>query len=96
VVVNDLDIVGVAVSPPEADAPLIVDADAVLAGSIAPQLLQPITRRHPEILEALGGIELGELAQHDPVDDRRKPPARRPREETLGLTVGEAPDHTAA
>jgi hypothetical protein len=34
-VVDDLYIVGVAISPDEADAPLVVDADAILSGSIA-------------------------------------------------------------
>jgi hypothetical protein len=34
-VVDDLYIVGVTISPDEADAPLVVDADAVLSGPIA-------------------------------------------------------------
>jgi hypothetical protein len=34
-VVDDLDIVRVAVDPAEADAPLVVDANAVLAGPVA-------------------------------------------------------------
>ena len=34
-VVDDLYIVGVTISPDEADAPLVIDADAVLSGPIA-------------------------------------------------------------
>jgi len=41
VIVDDLDVVRVSVSPPKADAPLIVDADAVLALSITAQCLEP-------------------------------------------------------
>jgi len=39
VIVDDFDIAGAAGAPGEADAPLVVDADAVLAGAAAGQLL---------------------------------------------------------
>jgi hypothetical protein len=35
VVIRDFHIVGIAPAPPEADAPLIVDSDAVLSGTIS-------------------------------------------------------------
>jgi hypothetical protein len=44
VVVDDFNVVGVAVNPAETDAPLIVDADAVLAFALALQGFQPIGR----------------------------------------------------
>jgi len=40
--VADLDLVGVATSPDEADAPLVVDADAVLAGAVAGEPLEAV------------------------------------------------------
>src|SRR6478609_9481390 len=46
VVVNKLDVAGTAGTPGEADPPLVVDADAVLAGADSTQFLQPATRRH--------------------------------------------------
>jgi hypothetical protein len=42
VIINDLDIVSVAVSPHETHPPLIIDTDAVLALTVAAKLLQPI------------------------------------------------------
>jgi hypothetical protein len=42
VVVDDFHVLSSHVGPAEADAPLIVDADAVLPGSVAPQRLQPV------------------------------------------------------
>jgi hypothetical protein len=50
-VVYNLNVVRVAVSPDEAEPPLIVDADTVLPGSITYQRLQVIRRRLPEILQ---------------------------------------------
>ncbi len=40
-VVGDLYVAGVAIPPDEADAPLVVDADAMLPLSVAIQLLKP-------------------------------------------------------
>jgi hypothetical protein len=48
VVVRDLDIVSPTVSPGEADSVLIVDADRVLARTIARQSLEAVAGRHPK------------------------------------------------
>jgi hypothetical protein len=62
VIVNDLDLVGIAILPPKADAPLLVHANTVLAGPIAPELLQSIPRRHAEVVERLGRVHRYEFA----------------------------------
>lgn len=43
-VINDLDITGMAAAPDKAHAPLVIDPDRVLSPSIALQSLQPIGR----------------------------------------------------
>ena len=43
-VVDQLDTAGAAGTPCEADAPLVFDADAVLAGAVAGELLQSVAR----------------------------------------------------
>ena len=48
-------------SPAEADAVLIVDADAVLSLPVSGQHLQPVARRHPQILKRSRRIKLIEL-----------------------------------
>jgi len=48
---------GIALFPDEADAPLIVDADAVLAFSLASQPLQPVGWRDPKIGKAAGVVQ---------------------------------------
>jgi hypothetical protein len=45
VVIDDLDLLGVLAGPTEADAPLVIDADGVLATAIALQGLQPVAWR---------------------------------------------------
>ena len=47
VVVDEDDVSGAAGTPGEADAPLVVDADAVLASAVAAKFLQPVARGHP-------------------------------------------------
>lgn len=41
-VIDDLDVIGVAVAPHKADSPLVIDPDAVLTLSVAVQGLQPV------------------------------------------------------
>jgi hypothetical protein len=62
VIVHDLYVVRVAVSPNEADAVLVVDPNAVLSLAISPQLLESITGRDPEIANVGGGVQYEKLA----------------------------------
>src|SRR6201998_4962675 len=61
VIVDQFDVAGAAGTPGEADAPLVVDADAVLACAPAGQLLPAVSRRHAWVVEALGGVDESEL-----------------------------------
>jgi hypothetical protein len=65
VVVHDLDVVGVVVNPAKADAPLVIDADAVLSRAVSGQFLEAIGGRCPEVDKTRIGIERHELAQRD-------------------------------
>jgi hypothetical protein len=56
-IVNDLDVPRTVVSPTEADPPLVIDSDAVLAASITAELLQAIAREHAKVIEVLGAVE---------------------------------------
>jgi hypothetical protein len=65
VVVNNLDVMGVAVLPGKACAPLVIDPDTVLTGPPAFELLQPIARRDSQILQVLRSVQSNELSQHE-------------------------------
>jgi hypothetical protein len=58
VIVDDFHIVGIAGTPTEADAPLIVDPDTVLTGPVAFQRFQPIAGRNTQKVEAGRSIHL--------------------------------------
>jgi hypothetical protein len=65
VVAFDLDVEGIGGAPDEADAPLIVDADAVLASAIALVRLESIARRDASVREGVGRIEDDEFPKRD-------------------------------
>ena len=48
-IVGDFDLAGALPGPAKADAPLVVDADAVLSLSIAAQRLEAVGRRQPQV-----------------------------------------------
>jgi hypothetical protein len=56
VIVDDLDVVSVAAFPKKTDTPLIVNSQAMLALSVAPELLQTISRDRRQVRQALGGM----------------------------------------
>lgn len=72
VVVDDLDVEGVGGAPDEADAPLVVDADAVLARTVALERLEPITGRDAQVGEGVGRIENDEFPKRDALKTGRQ------------------------
>ena len=48
--------------PDEAEAELVVDADAVLACAITPQGLQPVARRNAQVVQTACDLQRPELA----------------------------------
>jgi hypothetical protein len=93
VIVDDLDLVGVAILPAKADAPLLVHTNTVLANSIAPELLQPITRRHAKVAELLGRVHHHKFAQHRALEIRRISSDGLASEQSLGIAIGEGVNH---
>jgi len=55
VIVQNLDIFGSAIAPHEADAELVVHANAVLPGPRPGELLEPVARRRSQIVERCRG-----------------------------------------
>jgi len=93
-VVHDLNVKGIRTVPAEADAPLVVDADAVLARSAAFQRLQPVARGHRYVSQANGSMQLEELAPARPLYTGRKASSDLPVENLRGLRTGEALNHS--
>jgi hypothetical protein len=91
--VDDLDIVRVPGPPTEADPPLVIDANAVLSGTITKQLFEAIARWRPEILHLLCRVKDEQFAEHDLQQRRRISPHPLARKQALRVTVSEALDH---
>ena len=95
VVVDEFDVGGAAGAPCEADAPLVVDADAVLACPVAGELLQPVVWRYAEVVDALGGVDENELVVCELAEFRAKSLDVAALPDRLGVLVPERADHPA-
>src|ERR1700684_4498102 len=94
VIVDDLDTLGSSVRPTEADKPLLIDANAVGAGPIALELLEPVSLRHPQIVECLGGVQDEELPQRGALYALVELAHPLPSPDPLGFLIRERPQHT--
>jgi hypothetical protein len=72
VIIDDLDVKGVTVTPPETDPSLFVDPYAVLALSIALQSLELIRARNRKVFQVSSGVQLLQLHQRSLVNVARK------------------------
>ena len=91
-VINNLNVVGISTTPYKADAPLIVDPDAVLSPAIASECLEPVAGRRPEIREPGRRVEHVQLAERHGFD-RSEYGRRSAAVQHLGSPVFERPDH---
>jgi len=60
-VINNLDVVGVTISPCKADAPALIDPDAILSRPIAGELFQAIGWGHLQIVKGMCIVEHAQL-----------------------------------
>jgi hypothetical protein len=60
-IINNFDIVRIAIAPAKADSPLAIYPDAKLPDPIAFERLKPVARRHSQILQPNGGIQNAEF-----------------------------------
>jgi hypothetical protein len=82
--------------PHEADAPLVVDPDAVLPRAAASEQLEAVPGRDSQVREQRRGIQLHELAERHALQLWWKSTASLAPEEPLGVAIAEAPDHGAS
>jgi hypothetical protein len=92
VIICDFDFVGI-VFPPEADTILIVHADGPLSGAIPAQEVEPVPRRHSQLVHMRNAVKLLELAMCSALDLLREPPRRFASEDTLGFGICESAYH---
>ena len=61
-VIYDLNLFCTCCFPTKTDAPLIVNTNAVVAGTIALECFKSISRRHSQIIQPGGNLELSQLS----------------------------------
>jgi hypothetical protein len=71
-IIDNLYLKDIAISPFETDAPLLIDPNTVLPRSVAVQLLQAIGRRNPQVVERHCPIEHPQFPQRQLLDISRK------------------------
>jgi len=64
VVVDELNLMGVAVRPLKHDSPLIVYANTMKVLPVSPQRFETVSRRRPEIPKLMGSVDQVELSDH--------------------------------
>ena len=80
-------------APAEADAPLVIDADAVLAYPVALQGFQPIPRRREQIVQAPRLVQQQQFSPCYTLNLRRQPPRYFVVKKPLGFRADETAYH---
>ena len=73
-VVDNFDELGIAPCPDEADPPLVIDANAVLAVAVTSKALKMVVRRDAEVGQCLGVVEHAQLPPGHLLDVARQSP----------------------
>jgi hypothetical protein len=92
-IVYDLDLVSVALAPTKANSPLVVDADAVLAFSVACQFLQSIAGEPGEVFKRFRAMELPQLPERSALDLSVEFRLSMSVEDALGLLIPRRDNH---
>lgn len=78
--------------PAEANPPLVIDADAVLAFAVVFQRFQMIAIRHAQIIQAARLIQQQQFPPRHALNLVRQPPGRFIVEQLFGFGAGKAAD----
>ncbi len=85
-IVHYLDVMRLAVTPDEANSPLVVDPNAVLTRSISLKRLDAVARRNAKVLQPPGGVKIEQFASGHAFDSL-KPEHGLVLEQRLGVAA---------
>jgi hypothetical protein len=71
-IIDYLYVAGFSRSPDKADPPLVIDANAVLAGTVAGEWFQAIPRRGSQVTQIIRIVEIEQLPPRRPLDGGRQ------------------------
>jgi hypothetical protein len=73
VVIHNLNVMRIAVTPDEADAPLVIDSNAVRPRAVALQPFKVVSRRYAKILQPQCPMQVQKLSPRRPFDGLKSP-----------------------
>jgi hypothetical protein len=88
VIVDNLNVLGNAISPDKTDSPPVVDSDAALTISIRGQSLEPVPGNRGEVFQFFRVVEYSQFSSRD-LRDISKLPAPRAMKQLLGCLRAE-------
>lgn len=93
VVIGNFNVEGVTVFPDEANAPLLIDTNAVLSFAVTPQSFKIVRWRHPKVVECDGRIQLRQTPLRSRYNFDRKPLRDTARADSINPPVFDRFDH---
>jgi hypothetical protein len=94
-IVDDFDVVGIAVPPGEADTPLIVYSDTVPAATVPFESLKSVSRRNQQIKELNSGVQYVQFSQSGALKICAEPLHAAALKQRLSMAVGKARKHVS-
>lgn len=92
-IVRNLHIIGIAVAPNEADSPLVVDTNAVLAAPTAEEFCETVCGRNPQVLQRLRPVQHAQFAKRGALYLDGQTLRVSSMEDRFCLSVSETPYH---
>jgi hypothetical protein len=92
-IIYDFHVVWAIRCPAEANTPLVVDANRVLAFAVAAERFEMISGRHGELSKGSDGVKLRQLSKGCALDVGREGPGAAFMEQFCGVRAGEGTDH---
>ncbi len=92
-VINNLDILNIALGPTEAYVPLVIDSNAPLSGTVATQPFKSVARWYAEKGEGYRNIELAQLTLRTALQIGRKFFGKTAMVELFSLFAGKVENH---
>jgi hypothetical protein len=92
-VIHNLNLVRMTALPPKANAPLVIDSNAVLASPASFEGLKPVAGRHRHLPQFGGRVQGEEPPSRATLNPRREPAGKFPPKEPFGLSARKAQNH---
>lgn len=94
-IISNLNVVRVASAPDKADAPLVVDSDAVLSRPFAFELFESVGRWDAQGIQMSNGLNYCELTRGDALNVLGDSSGKLPLENSLGFAVTKGLNHNS-